>query len=96
MFPLAKLYNLEGSNSDHSPICLVPKKCEENRCHKHFRFENAWLLEPMCHHLIEGSWQENSNHDIQTKVKMCSEKLEVWGEKLQVILVVILRHVKQS
>lgn len=82
MFPLAKLYNLEGSNSDHSPICLVLKKCEENRCNKRFRFKNAWLLEPMCHQLVEGSWQENSNHDIQTKMKMCSEKLEVWGREI--------------
>ncbi|XP_074377125.1 uncharacterized protein LOC141718646 [Apium graveolens] len=25
-YPMAKLYNLEGSTSDHSPIILVPKK----------------------------------------------------------------------
>ncbi|KAK1382242.1 Endonuclease/exonuclease/phosphatase family protein [Heracleum sosnowskyi] len=29
MFPLVKLYNLEGSSSDHSPIMLVPQVCEK-------------------------------------------------------------------
>lgn len=51
MFPVAKLYNLDGSEvteSDHCPILLVPQqvcKLISPRC---FRFENAWLLDPMC------------------------------------------------
>lgn len=46
-FPLAKLYNLEGSTSDHSPIILVPKKIEARQVQDLFKFENAWLIDPM-------------------------------------------------
>ncbi|WOG82157.1 hypothetical protein DCAR_0101319 [Daucus carota subsp. sativus] len=31
LFPMAKLYNLEGASSDHSPIMLIPEeKMKEN------------------------------------------------------------------
>lgn len=43
-FPMAKLYNLEGSTSDHSPIILIPKKNEVRQVRVKFKFENAWLL----------------------------------------------------
>ncbi|KAK1401084.1 Endonuclease/exonuclease/phosphatase family protein [Heracleum sosnowskyi] len=48
MFPVATLYNLEGSESDHSPLLLVPKRNENRKAYSRFRFENAWLSEPMC------------------------------------------------
>lgn len=58
LFPLAKLYNLVGSNSDHSTILLVLKKSESDRGETRFHFENAWLLEPMCQQLVAESWSE--------------------------------------
>lgn len=33
LFPLAKLYNLEGSTSDHSPLLLVLYQNYNNTCH---------------------------------------------------------------
>lgn len=36
----------------------------------------------MCKHLVEVSWQENSFHGIQSKVKSWSEKLEIWGREI--------------
>lgn len=82
LFPLAKLYNLEGMNSDHSPILLVPKKDEERRGGTQFCFENAWLLEPMCHQLVMQSWNENDSTGNQTKAKNCSEQLDTWGKEI--------------
>lgn len=82
MFPLAKLYNLEGSTSDHSPIFVVPKKSEQSRGRGKFRFENAWLLEPMCYQVVMESWKEVEGDDIQQKIKKCSENLEVWGREI--------------
>lgn len=80
LFPMANLFNLEGSNSDHSPIFLVPKKREANRGINTFRFENAWLLEPMCQQLVSAHWQEDEGVDIQSKVKACSIVLAEWGK----------------
>lgn len=55
LFPLAKLYNLEGSESDHSPFLLLPRKPEQKQGNTKFRFENAWLLEPICTHLVKDT-----------------------------------------
>ncbi|XP_074353914.1 uncharacterized protein LOC141690814 [Apium graveolens] len=69
MFSLEKLFNLEGSNSDHSPIFLVPQKVEVRKMRCRFKFENAWLLEPLCHKLVNEGWRTSEEHDIQSKVK---------------------------
>lgn len=77
MFPGAKLYNMEGSNSDHSPIMLIPRKGGGGKVKRKFQFENVWLLEPMCQLIVEDNWKEYEQHDIQTKLKIYSEKLGV-------------------
>lgn len=54
-FPLAKLYNLEGSPSDHSPLFLEtePRICRSRR--KRSRFENSWLTEPLWFQIMKDS-----------------------------------------
>ncbi|XP_074348419.1 uncharacterized protein LOC141687147 [Apium graveolens] len=61
MFPTGKLYNLEGSFSDHSPILLIPEASKKFTVQRKFRFENAWLTEPMCAQLVLESWQMRAN-----------------------------------
>lgn len=76
-FPMARLYNLEGTPSDHSPILLDPKKVtrfEGQR--KKFRFENAWILKSMCFHLVKDNWENNHGLDNQHKIQQCAEKLD--------------------
>lgn len=51
-FPLAKLYNLEGAPSDHSALLLVPQTKIRNQKSYRFKFENAWITEPMCEQLV--------------------------------------------
>ncbi|KAK1351379.1 hypothetical protein POM88_054400 [Heracleum sosnowskyi] len=79
-FPLAKLYNLEGSTSDHSPVILVPKKSESRQFQAHFKFENAWLIDPMCFQLVKENWDDDVGRDIQQKVRKCGEVLKKWGK----------------
>lgn len=47
LFPMTELNNLEDSSSDHSPIFLEPMIENRRPVKKMFRFENAWLTEPM-------------------------------------------------
>lgn len=82
LFPMAKLYNLEGSTSNHSPIFLVPKKSEGRSCQNTFRFENAWLLNPMCSQLVKESWEGAKGEDIQEKIQRCGERLSAWGKEV--------------
>ncbi|XP_074347635.1 uncharacterized protein LOC141686501 [Apium graveolens] len=82
IFPLAKLYNLEGASSDHNPILLVPEVVEKRADTVKFRFENAWLTEPMCKQLVIEGWEGGNDTDIQTKIKVCSEKLFQWGKEV--------------
>lgn len=82
MFPLAKLYNLEGSPSDHSPLLLVPQIANHITYVYKFKFENAWMTEPMCEQIVRDGWTGNGNVDIQQKVQICSEMLAVWGKEI--------------
>ncbi|XP_060972201.1 uncharacterized protein LOC133038159 [Cannabis sativa] len=47
-FPNARLTNLEVSTSDHCPILLSPAVQVHKPPSRSFKFENAWLREPMC------------------------------------------------
>lgn len=64
LFPLAKLYNLEGSTSYHSPLLLNPRQKTISNYQRRFRFENAWLTEPMCEQLIKDVWENSTGWDI--------------------------------
>lgn len=81
-FPLAKLYNLEGSMSDHSPIFLEPQVKTQSAAQYRFKFENAWLTEPMCEQLVKDGWNGSNVASVQQKVKACSDRLSVWGKEI--------------
>lgn len=70
LFPLVKLYNVEGSTFNHSPILLIPEAKKEKGEKRKFRFENAWLTEPICRRLVLESWEVEDDIDIQTKIKL--------------------------
>ncbi|KAM6590452.1 hypothetical protein CsatA_013057 [Cannabis sativa] len=81
-FSNAKLYNLHHSTSDHSPIFLEPEAPVQRGGIRSFKFENAWLKEPLCYEIIQGCWEENNDKDIWFKQKLCTEKLEEWGKTI--------------
>lgn len=71
-FKEAKLYNLEISTSDHSPILLEIHKVVYTTVTRKFKFENAWLREPLCKQIVEDSWQGVS---LQQKIAHCANSL---------------------
>ncbi|XP_074352927.1 uncharacterized protein LOC141692083 [Apium graveolens] len=81
LFKDAKLVNLEVSTSDHSPIFLEPVNnvLIPSRVHK-FKFENAWLREPVCQRIMEDSWNKNFNENMHTKLSRYLEEVSAWGQ----------------
>lgn len=62
MFKDITLTNQEASTSDHYPLFLeLYRVCHEVRT-RQFRFENAWLHEPMCQQSVIDVWQKNEEH----------------------------------
>lgn len=81
LLPYAKLYNLEGSPSDHSVIFFNPVcRAAEMRI-KRFRFGNRWLTEPLCSIIVRNNWESGEHLDIQQKIQTCAENLSIWGKK---------------
>ncbi|XP_074352931.1 uncharacterized protein LOC141692091 [Apium graveolens] len=82
LFPDAKLYNLEGSSSDHSAIFLDLVRRSSRKKRRFFRFENAWLTEPLCSIIVQDNWEDNVGLNIQQKIQRCAENLGDWGKKI--------------
>ncbi|XP_074352660.1 uncharacterized protein LOC141691805 [Apium graveolens] len=76
---MAKVYNLEGSPSDHSPLLVVPEQKTSGNKKKQFRFENAWLTEPICFQIVRD---EKDNDNVIQKVERCAENLDIWGREI--------------
>ncbi|KAK1382265.1 hypothetical protein POM88_020000 [Heracleum sosnowskyi] len=80
MFPMGKLYNLEGSTSDNNPLLLVPVVQIQAATTRSFRFENAWLTDPMCEQLVRNGWERNSGSNIQEKIQNCGGEVGSVGK----------------
>ncbi|XP_060972631.1 uncharacterized protein LOC133038482 [Cannabis sativa] len=81
-FPQATLHNLEISTSDHCPILLILKGVSPAYSFVSFRFENAWLREPLCKQLVEGCWEGSGLVSMQEKILRCGEVLGKWGREI--------------
>lgn len=82
MFPTAKVYNLEGSPSDHSPLLVVPESQHKGVKNHKFRFENAWLLDPVCFQIVKDCWDDPGSNNVVHKLSNCVESLQVWGREI--------------
>ncbi|XP_060965763.1 uncharacterized protein LOC133034618 [Cannabis sativa] len=82
LFQGAKLFNLETSTSDHSPLFLEPIFVEQSPTNYRFRFENAWLKEPMCFQIVEDCWQRVGVGGILNKLNVCADALSQWGKEI--------------
>ncbi|KAF4375412.1 hypothetical protein F8388_024071 [Cannabis sativa] len=47
-----------------------------------FRFENAWICEPMCEQIIRDIWDTSNHLDIQSKISLCGDRLLCWGKDI--------------
>lgn len=83
IFTVVKLTNLEIITSDHSPIFLEPAIVSQVIGMKTFRFENAWLREPMCLQIVEEVWHRHSGRSLQDKLDERANILTVWGAEIK-------------
>lgn len=82
-FHQAKLINLEVTTSDHCPLLLKPKEEINIVRTKRFRFENAWLREPMCKKIVEEEWERaQPTSSLYDKISSCSTVLSSWGKDI--------------
>ncbi|XP_074356448.1 uncharacterized protein LOC141696167 [Apium graveolens] len=82
-FQEAKLTNMEVTTSDHCPLLLEPVvMIKSGTFTKRFRFENAWLREPMCKSIVEDIWNNSTGKSWQEKIIACSNNLAVWGKEI--------------
>lgn len=81
-FQDAKLTNIEVTTSDHCPIFLEPMTEKIVLRTKRFRFENAWLREPMCKKIVEETWDKTQSGTFQDRINTCSDLLASWGKEI--------------
>uniref|UniRef100_A0A803PMN5 RNase H type-1 domain-containing protein n=1 Tax=Cannabis sativa TaxID=3483 RepID=A0A803PMN5_CANSA len=82
IFPASKLVNLGTSSSDHCPIFLEPVAQPRFSTFHRFRFENAWLREPMCYQIVQSCWEEITSGGIMNKLELCASTLDQWGKEI--------------
>uniref|UniRef100_A0A803P4P8 DUF4283 domain-containing protein n=1 Tax=Cannabis sativa TaxID=3483 RepID=A0A803P4P8_CANSA len=74
------MWEKEVSTSHHCPIQLVLDVEKRTVSQKQFRFENLWLREPACLHLVKDTWELFLGFSVIEKIIYCGEKLLVWGK----------------
>lgn len=79
---MAKVYNVEISPSDHSPLLLCPETQVRGNKKRQFHFENAWLTEPMCSQIMKDCWDDNESDTVLQKLNKCAKSLQVWGREI--------------
>ncbi|XP_060961746.1 uncharacterized protein LOC133031961 [Cannabis sativa] len=80
VFNSSKLFNLNFSSSDHCPIYLESIIVKNVYGPKKFKFENAWLREPLCLQVVKDVWEREPRLDDQNKIKMCGDALSIYGK----------------
>ncbi|KAK6152770.1 hypothetical protein DH2020_012409 [Rehmannia glutinosa] len=68
MFRRSKVWNLEATASDHSPIFLEVVSQQFVQRVRRFRFENSWLKEVNCHSIVAQSWQGSLGLSIERRM----------------------------
>ncbi|KAK1392800.1 hypothetical protein POM88_011856 [Heracleum sosnowskyi] len=71
VFTEAKLSNLEVSTSDHSPLLFEPVSIPMTVTGRRFKFENAWLRDPMCGEIVKDVWSSNQEKTLKEKIVRC-------------------------
>uniref|UniRef100_A0A803PKP9 CCHC-type domain-containing protein n=1 Tax=Cannabis sativa TaxID=3483 RepID=A0A803PKP9_CANSA len=96
VFPQATLLNLDYSCSDHAALFLEPMVPPVFTPNHRFRFENTWLKEPLCAEIVKECWENGHHLDLTGKLKLCAEKLKVWGKEITGTLNHIIKDYKKQ
>ncbi|KAK6140574.1 hypothetical protein DH2020_025681 [Rehmannia glutinosa] len=82
-FPNCKIWNLEASMSDHSPILLELGLRYRIKKVRKFRFENVWLREKECKSVVQEGWNKGVSDTLLGRIEMCGAELFKWGDILR-------------
>ncbi|XP_012567304.1 uncharacterized protein [Cicer arietinum] len=83
LFPHPKVENLVAPASNNYPICLYHEPAHNvmtPRRHRHFKFENVWLIEPKVEELIQTSWLVGRDISILSKLNNCDVNIMHWNK----------------
>ncbi|KAL0374642.1 UNVERIFIED_CONTAM: putative mitochondrial protein [Sesamum radiatum] len=81
-FPEARVSHGSSLFSDHLPVLieLCPTPCwDPSGGRKRFRFEAAWLQEPICESIVTQAWTFSSHNKLEEKIAAVSARLGTWG-----------------
>ncbi|KAF4349039.1 hypothetical protein F8388_019524 [Cannabis sativa] len=68
---------------DHNDLMGHNADSAQTVRHSHrFRFENAWIGEPMCEQIIRDTWTSSPHLDLQAKLNRCGQLLQQWGSEI--------------
>ena len=84
-FPVAKLYHLSSSASDHCPLALnFVRKKKKRRYHRPFKFESMWLKNDKCEEVVHKAWDEGLLRDsafpLNSCLESCRVSLDAWNQ----------------
>ena len=81
----SKVVHLNCSNSDHSPLLIIPKPVDSVNPSKPFRFEEMWLTDKGCAQTVKAVWEKrgppNQSSGIVSKIDDCGVALKKWSCK---------------
>ena len=85
LFPIAKLFHLTSSASDHSQLALrMVKKSHKRWQKKMFRFEAMWLKDQRCEGVVQAAWVEGlslgAEYTLGKCMEICWTRLEGWNK----------------
>ena len=101
IFPNASMETLVAPASDHYPILLQCSPRPQPTYHRrHFRYENAWHLEPGFTDFVTNSWQVHSNNALIPQLSSCAAEMTVWKKthchKLKSAIEECRRHMQDT
>uniref|UniRef100_A0A803PEP9 Endonuclease/exonuclease/phosphatase domain-containing protein n=1 Tax=Cannabis sativa TaxID=3483 RepID=A0A803PEP9_CANSA len=80
LFSSSKLFNLEISSSDHSPLLLDVLFRETIAQARSFKFENFWTSHQDCEDVVRRNWSSIAGQNIVRKIQECGTALQHWGK----------------
>ncbi|XP_062116553.1 uncharacterized protein LOC133830553 [Humulus lupulus] len=82
LFSSAKLHNTGPYASDHAPLWLNLDFRKRSEYTYRFRFENAWVRDPLCRQIVKDNWGAPHSNTLIQKIRCCSTSLAEWGRDI--------------
>lgn len=75
------MWNISHTSSDHLPIFVEVKKYVPRQNGYRFRAKNAWFCDPKCLEVVQRSWNQMMDKELNARLCHCGGELESWGRR---------------